>query len=593
MSFLLYLAEAGASLALFYVIYEAFLRKETTFALNRFYLVAAAGLSFAVPLLRLTSPFFTATAPGPEPIPSSIVPLLAGSSGPSSGLAGLAAGWAGSAFPLSVGDILLFVYAAGVAVCVVRRARLLVRLGGFVRRGPVVRTDGLKVVSIVEDLSPFSFLGYVFLNETTIEPRERDRILAHECVHVRERHTLDVLLMELASTLQWFNPLVWPYRKRLQETHEYLADAAVVAQGCGQAEYQLLLLERHVGAGAFELANNLRQSQIKRRILMLSKSRSRGPARLKPLLLLPLAALLCALAFAQPKPAASASGPPGQEKTGTAESAAAAKQKLEDLRFREASLLERYTATKSLSEKGELLDKLREILRAQEECAWIISGKTGLLPPPPPIGGGQAPDRRREEEIYAKKLQMAKELELQVQDLKRMSEELRIAIEKTEDLDKRAEYKAQLAAVYRKIEEIKATPRDFEKRQVVAEREARIRDLEHLSEELQIAVERSEDPDKKAEYKARLAEVRRAIEEIGVAPRGSERSKLESQVVVLEMQLEILKHQEKEFAAWLKAEADPERRAEADKSLKKNQAKQEEILILLSKLKKDELRTVR
>jgi hypothetical protein len=547
MSFLLYLAEAGASLALFYVIYEAFLRKETTFALNRFYLVAAAGLSFAVPFLRLTSPFFTAAVPGPEPFPMSIVPALAGSADPHAGLAGLTAGRTGFVVPLSIGDILLLVYAAGVAVCLVRRARLLLRLVGYVRRGPVVRMCGLKVVSIAEDLSPFSFLGFVFLNETTIEPRERGRILAHESAHVRGRHTLDVLLMELASTLQWFNPFVWPYRKRLQETHEYLADAAVVAQGCGPAEYQLLLLERHVGAGAFELANNLRQSQIKRRILMLSKSRSRGPARLKPLLLLPLAALLCALAFAQPKPPAPASGPAVQEKAVTAESTIAAKQKFEDLRLRESMVLERYAATKSLAEKGELLDKLREILRAQEECAWIISGKTGPLPapppPPPPMGGGQPSDWSLQEEIVAKKRQVALE-------------------------------QAQL-------------------KEVALEREARVRDLIRLSEELRIAAEKTEDAEKRAEYKAKLTQVIRTIEEIKAAAPAPGRPKLESQVAELEIKLQVLKRQEEELGAWLKAETDPERRAKAEGSLKKNLAEQKEIQLMLSKLKKDESGTVR
>jgi hypothetical protein len=503
MSFLLYLAETGASLALFYVIYEAFLRKETTFALNRFYLVAAAGLSFAIPLLRLTSPFFTAAASGPGPVPLPLVPAAAGSSGLSSGLAGLTAGWAGSVLPFSAGDILLLAYAAGVAVCLVQRARLLLRLSVFVRRGPVVRSGGLKIVSIIEDLSPFSFLGHVFLNERTVEPRERSRILAHEAAHVRGLHTLDVLLMELAVTLQWFNPFVWPYRKRLQETHEYLADAAVVAHGCGPAEYQLLLLERHVGAGAFELANNLRQSQIKRRILMLSKRRSRGPARLKPLLLLPLAALL-ALAFAEPKPAASAPGPSGQEKAGTYESAVAAKQKLEDLRSRESNLLERYAAATSLAEKRELLDKLHEVLRAQEECAWIISGKTETLPEP-----------RR------------------VEDLKRVAEELRIAAEKAEDPEKRAEYEAKLTEVYRTIEEIKAA---------------------------------------------------------GPEP---ERPHLESHIIALEIQLQVLKRQGEKISAWLKAESDPERRAEADKALKKNQATQEKVLLELSKLKKEGSGTVR
>jgi hypothetical protein len=116
---------------------------------------------------------------------------------------------------------------------------------------------------------------------------------------------MDIILMELVTILQWFNPFVWPYKKSLKETHEYLADNAVIAQGCSAAGYQLLILEQHVGGKLVELAHNFHHSLIKRRITMMSRIKSKGTAKLKLLLILPLAAFLV-LVLAEPKVVAQA-----------------------------------------------------------------------------------------------------------------------------------------------------------------------------------------------------------------------------------------------------------------------------------------------
>jgi hypothetical protein len=106
------------------------------------------------------------------------------------------------------------------------------------------------------------------------------------------------VLAELLAAFQWFNPFVWPYKRSLRETHEYLADRAVIAQGCSLARYQLLIIEQHVGGRLLELASSFRTSQIKRRIVMLSRQETKGLARWKPLLILPLA-LALVLVFAE------------------------------------------------------------------------------------------------------------------------------------------------------------------------------------------------------------------------------------------------------------------------------------------------------
>lgn len=276
-----YLFRSAADLAVFYGLYWLVLRRETFFALNRAFLMAGAALSLALPLLRVPSPFFrTVVRP-----PAFSVPI------------GPAAGPVPSPAP-GAPDILAAAYFAGVALFLVLFAVRLGRLALLARRCGCVRQRGLRIVLCGHPGESFSFFHFVFLNRSKVPAEDMDRVLAHELAHVRQLHSVDIIFMELLSVLQWFNPFVWPYKSSLRETHEYLADRAVIAQGCGLARYQLLIVEQHVGGRLLELASSFRTSRIKRRIDMLAKQQTKGLARWKPLFILPLAVTLV-LAFAE------------------------------------------------------------------------------------------------------------------------------------------------------------------------------------------------------------------------------------------------------------------------------------------------------
>ena len=148
-----------------------------------------------------------------------------------------------------------------------------------------------------KDLAPFSFFNIIFVNKSNTSDDDFRNIISHEMIHIRQYHSIDLIIMELLSIFQWFNPFVWPYKKSLKETHEYLADNAVIAQGCNAAKYQLLIFEQHVGVKLFEFENNFNHSQIKRRITMITKRKSKRWAKFKVLLILPVFSLLV-LAFA-------------------------------------------------------------------------------------------------------------------------------------------------------------------------------------------------------------------------------------------------------------------------------------------------------
>jgi len=356
-SFLVYILRASVALAFFLAVYELFLKKETFFQLNRLFLVSGLMLAFLIPAFPITSPF-----PSSADLPA----LDVASTSPAAG---------GGFGPV---EILFALYWAGVLVFLVRFGLQLAKLRGIVRHNGIRRIRGVKVVEVDHEFPPFSFLDIVFVNEGLAREAGFRRILAHEGVHIRQQHTLDVLLMEIVLSLQWFNPLVWPYKKALQATHEYLADSGVIAQGFSPVKYELLVFEQNLGASLFELGNNFKRSQIKRRIMMLSKAKSPNAAKLKLLLALPLAFALV-LAFAEPR-AAAWSGPViGQEKAAkTSDEQIVAQKKhveeeLKRLLTMEKELRAKLESAPNEEAAVEIKNKLKTVIEKRKEMEAALS----------------------------------------------------------------------------------------------------------------------------------------------------------------------------------------------------------------------------
>ncbi len=365
-SLLLFALKAALGLSLFYGIYALGLRNETHFHLNRAYLVGALALSFLIPAFPVTSPFRT----GPAVLDFGGLP--AGGPLPAAGPGPL--------------DILAMVYLAGVLVYLLRFGLQLARLAGVVRRGGVRRREGARIVAVGEPFAPFSFLGFVFVNERGLEPGDLSRILAHERVHIRQLHSLDLLLTELATAVLWFNPLTGSFKKSLQETHEYLADAGVIAQGFGGVGYRRLVFEQHVGSRLFGVGNSFKQSQIKRRLSMMSRNPSTGGSRWKCLLAVPAALALIVLCAA-PRFAASAPAA-GQDKTGPAaglEKEDKASRGLADLAKigqMEAELKMAYKKADGDEARAEIKAKLEKLAHKRAELVEKLKAEGVKLPPP-------------------------------------------------------------------------------------------------------------------------------------------------------------------------------------------------------------------
>ena len=329
---MIYLLETGICLSLLYLAYWLFLRKETYFNFNRLFLVGSLILAMGVPLLHLSldiTPGSSLESPalGVLKFRSSYEELVRlidadfgtepgsrhevggdrqagmddGGSQPSElrhsksinddSMQGSSDRFVGrSSFSLS--RILFILYISGVLYFFARFVYLVIRLYLLARKNRVVRQEGFRMVEIEEEISPFSFFRFLFINHGSFDDSELRHVLEHEKAHIRQRHSTDHLFAHALAVFQWFNPFAWQMRKALKTTHEYIADRQVIDGGIERVDYQSLLLKQVIGYHSVELVNNFNLKPIKQRIAMMNRSKSGLSAKLKATLVAPFAILL-------------------------------------------------------------------------------------------------------------------------------------------------------------------------------------------------------------------------------------------------------------------------------------------------------------
>jgi hypothetical protein len=194
--------------------------------------------------------------------------------------------------------IVTYIYLMGVAFFIIRlfigiiRAETLCRLGG--RR----LADGSRLVVCAGDFQPTSWLNTIILSRKDFESDSAAMIIEHEQAHIRNCHSIDVLLAQLVCALQWFNPAAWALKRSLQEVHEYEADATVLADGYNERQYQICLVQAALGSRIGYLTSNFADCSTKKRIKMMKCSQSSPFVCLRALLMLPVVLVTILLASA-------------------------------------------------------------------------------------------------------------------------------------------------------------------------------------------------------------------------------------------------------------------------------------------------------
>ena len=490
---ILYLIESGVCLALFYIVYWAFLKKETFFFVNRFFLLFSIPISFFIPLLKIPSPF-----PARPSIEKTYVAGLSGETP--------------IQYPGTI-DVLGLIFLVGAGLFLLRFLYKLVQLFLLIKKYGFQKFNGVNVVFLDKNSAPFSFFNFLFVNRSDISEPDFSRIISHELVHIKQYHSIDLILMELLTIFQWFNPFVWPYKKSLKETHEYLADNAVIAQGCSKAKYQVLIFEQHVGMKLFEFANNFNHSQIKRRITMMEKIKSRGRAKFKVLLILPIIALLV-LAFAESRPAKAPAGKDSVDKALLSQddpkvTAQTEEEKKAEEHKMQKEFMEKERKLKEALEKTEDPEKREAIKKKLEELYLMIKAekkkeemKLHYLELKKKLETTEDPEKRA---LIKKKLayyEKMKATENKVKEISLKEKELKEAYVNTDDPEKKKMIKEKLVQFQKTKEAIKNN-------QVVVE----VHEVPVVISELKEAYEKTDDPEKKAAIKKKIEKLKEAESE--------------------------------------------------------------------------------
>ncbi|MBS1663587.1 MAG: TonB-dependent receptor plug domain-containing protein [Bacteroidetes bacterium] len=275
-SIILYFLKVSVSLAIVWVFYQLLLRRLTFYTMNRWYLLGYSLLAFFIPLIDLGPVLSKGDGHGyvvvVRYIPSigrSVVLPAVEESGDH---------W----WSVLIAAVILVSVFLLVKLGIQWSSLLMVR-----RRARLMKDGAVKLYWMDGDVRPFSFGSSVYINPKLHTEKEFSEIILHEYVHIRQRHSFDILFTELLSAVCWYNPFVWLIRYCIRQNLEFIADQAVLNSGVDRKGYQYHLL-KVVGEPAYRLANNFNFSSLKKRIVMMNKIRSARLHLVKFLFIVPL-----------------------------------------------------------------------------------------------------------------------------------------------------------------------------------------------------------------------------------------------------------------------------------------------------------------
>jgi hypothetical protein len=267
-----YLLKSSAIIALFFICYRLFLQRETFFDSNRWFLLIGLITGAFLPLVVI--PIYIEYTPV-----ASNSPLLFTESQIT------------VPKPIDWIQLLSWIYITITSLFALKLIIELVSLQQLIIKNPKKNIGQFYLIEIFDKISPFSFFKWIIYNPKQFNKQELNYIINHEKVHAKEQHTLDVLIAQLCCILFWFNPLVWLYKKELQQNLEFIADDKAQTVSDCKESYQRLLLKASVPNHPLALTNNFYNSLIKKRIIMLHKSKSNKLNAWKYVLIIPALAI--------------------------------------------------------------------------------------------------------------------------------------------------------------------------------------------------------------------------------------------------------------------------------------------------------------
>ena len=279
MNWLYYLLEANLYLVAFYAMYKLLLQHNTFYNSNRYFLISSILAAFIIPLIQLgflKPQVILEVDAVPYEVPLETIGVAQVVETP----------------VLTIQDYIFYAYVA-LALCLSLRFIIsILKIFKIYINSKKREFNNYTLVELNTEHTAFSFFNTLFIHP---QMAQNDTVLKHEIVHIKQKHSWDILLLELLKICCWFNPIVYLMKKDLTLLHEYIADEQTTYSSISKHEYAMFLIENSMAAYSSSVVNQLfNQSILKSRINMLNKEKTAKWARLKYLLAAPLGlGLLC------------------------------------------------------------------------------------------------------------------------------------------------------------------------------------------------------------------------------------------------------------------------------------------------------------
>lgn len=289
MDTMIYLFKVNIAIAIFCVVYRVFYRKDTFFSMRRYLLQSILFLSILYPLMDISHWMMHSTtmadiAMSYKNMLPEIVVYSSGAEMKTTNTLNV------TSYPA----LNYFLGGYAVVACFLL-FRILFRTMQIVwlrlHSKPMV-IEGVRIRRLTTDTTPFSFFSWVFINPDMHDDKELHEVLSHEMVHVRQRHSIDILIVEFLCAFCWINPMIWMIKKEIQKNLEFIVDHCVISQSeidVKSYQYHLLKLAHHPSKMA--LANQFNISPLKERIVMINIKKSPKIKLVTYTLVLPLVML--------------------------------------------------------------------------------------------------------------------------------------------------------------------------------------------------------------------------------------------------------------------------------------------------------------
>jgi TonB family protein len=295
---LTYFLQVNLCWLLFYGLYYALLSRETFFKLNRIYLIMSLLGGLTIPLAEglLVDSISKVEILAESPLVDMVQPIAMSVAEFQQTIEANYAQPQASTWALW--SVLACLYGLGMAFFLVKFSIGLYKIFQLYTQGEKQPQKGFKLVNTEGVKTPFSFFNCIFINNKIVQNADFQQIIAHEKAHVQQKHSFDIVGLEILRGVFWVSPLVHLYTQSLRNVHEYLADAAVLCQRDSygaiteKKQYGRLLISQTVCANGLTLVNHFNFSQLKKRIIMMTRNPSKRQALAKYILALPVFVLL-------------------------------------------------------------------------------------------------------------------------------------------------------------------------------------------------------------------------------------------------------------------------------------------------------------